>query len=112
MVEGTNEKLLHQTSAKVLCTRLLRITGAMKTTSIKAMETVIDIRPVHTKVKYDAVLTASRLKDLGHRNQAQPHGMIFYTFLILNLTVQWIKNVETETGAGFLFSNPHNDYKV
>lgn len=51
----------------------------MKTTSKKVLEVNLDVRRIHIRVRYDAMLTASRLKVLGHCNQAQcdcGHGII------------------------------------
>lgn len=53
------------TLQKVQRTCCLGISGAMRTTSSRALETILDIRPIEIQIKYEAALTANRLKVMG-----------------------------------------------
>ena len=50
---------------KVQRTCCLGISGAMRTTSSRALETILNIRPIEIQIRYEAALTAKRLEVMG-----------------------------------------------
>ncbi|RVE46656.1 hypothetical protein evm_008668 [Chilo suppressalis] len=53
------------------------ITGCMKTTPTSALETILDVRPLHLFIQQEAACTATRLSMLGlWRDNSSPHTSI------------------------------------
>ncbi|RVE41603.1 hypothetical protein evm_013751 [Chilo suppressalis] len=53
------------------------ITGCMKTTPTSALETILNVRPLHLFIQQEAACTATRLSMLGHwRDNNSPHTSI------------------------------------
>lgn len=61
MLEALSKKCRMEPLEQVQRVCLLEIMGAMKTTATKALEIILDIRPIHIQVRYEATLTVSRL---------------------------------------------------
>ena len=50
---------------KVHQTCCLGISGTMRSTSSRALETILNIRPIEIQIRYEAALTAKRLEVMG-----------------------------------------------
>ena len=61
MEKKCNVKILQ----KVQRTCCLGISGAMRTTSTRALETILNLQPIEIQIRYEAALTANRLKVMG-----------------------------------------------